>query len=105
MLYDVIKWAQEGDKEAMSYLIEKFTPLFMKYTFKLKYEDAYNDIVLYFIETVKGLDLGEIRCKKDGALISYINIVIVNFYNKKIKELMEKKKVMIDKTIRQGFNI
>ncbi len=49
MLNSTIRNAQKNDEENMLLLIEKFRPLMVKYARKLNYEDAYDDIMLYFI--------------------------------------------------------
>lgn len=92
MLYDLIKRAQKGEEDAMLKLIERFRPLFRKYAIKLNYEDAYEDIVLFFIEFVHTVHLNNINLLKDEILVSYINISVINFYNKKVHKVIEAKK-------------
>ena len=85
MLCDLIYNAQKGDKEAMLELIQKFSPLFRKYARKLNYEDAYEDIILFYMEMIRSVNLERIVSLEDGAVISYINVSIINYYNKRIK--------------------
>lgn len=59
MLNSTIRNAQENDEEDMLLLIEKFRPLMVKYARKLNYEDAYDDVMLYFIKLVKSINLGK----------------------------------------------
>lgn len=96
MLYELIQNAQKGNKEAMLELINRFSPLFRKYAKKLNYEDAYEDIVLYFIKMIKTFKLDEMKNVKEAAIISYINISIVNFYHKSIyRAIHDKKEIAI----------
>lgn len=92
MLCDLIKRAQRGDEDAMLKLIERFRPLFRKYAIKLNYEDAYEDIILFFVEFVHTVHLNDMSSLKDEILVSYINISVINFYNKKIHKVIEAKK-------------
>ena len=92
MLSDLMKKAQKGDEDAMLKLIERFRPLFRKYAIKLNYEDAYEDIILFFIEFVHAVRLNDISSLKDEILVSYINISVINFYNKKVQKVIEAKK-------------
>lgn len=105
MLCDLISEAQDGDKDAMVKLIDRFQPLLKKYAVKLSYEDAYEDAVLFFIEFIKGFNLKSMNSLKDEVIVSYINTSIINFYNKKIQKLIERKKeiVISDLTSEQAY--
>ena len=92
MLYNVVEKAKNGDEDAMMELIRKFGSLLHKYANKLEYEDAYQDYVLYFIELVKSGSLENLKDKNDGAVISYINICVQNYYKKKIQVIIKSKK-------------
>ena len=59
MLYELINSVQRDDKEAMTELIDRFQPLLKKYAAKLNYEDAYEDMVLYYIGLIKNINLNE----------------------------------------------
>ena len=90
MLDRFIQRAQENSEEDMLCLIEKFQPLMVKYARKLDYEDAYNDIVLYFIRLIKSINLKNLTDTSDRVIVSYINRSITNFYNKKIPKLISR---------------
>ena len=49
MLLDTIRYAKNGSSEAMLELINRFDRVIRKYARLLKYEDAYEDIVVEFI--------------------------------------------------------
>lgn len=89
MLRMLIDKAQENDNEALMELIDKFQPLIRKYSLKLNYEDAYEDLILWFIELVKTYKLADLR---EEVIVSYINVSIKNYYNKKIGKLIENKR-------------
>lgn len=88
MLSSFIQNAQENSEEDMLFLIEKFRPLMVKYAKKLGYEDAYNDIVLYFIRLIKSINLTNLTDRTDKVIVSYINRSVTNFYNKKIPQMI-----------------
>ncbi|MBQ6887145.1 MAG: sigma-70 family RNA polymerase sigma factor [Lachnospiraceae bacterium] len=95
MLCDLVEKAQKSDDAAMMELIDKFSLLFKKYAKKLNYEDAYEDIMLYFIELVKTFNLNKLSCQKDEVIVSYINVSIRNFYNKKVQKVIEGKREIL----------
>ena len=95
MLCDLVVMAQKGDNDAMLELINKFTPLLKKYAVKLGYEDADADIVLYYIELIKAINLSRLTCQNDEVIVSYINRSIINFYKKGIKKRIEAKREIL----------
>ncbi|MDE7477868.1 MAG: hypothetical protein K2M91_07950 [Lachnospiraceae bacterium] len=107
MLSSKIRNAQENSEEDMLLLIEKFRPLMVKYARKLDYEDAYNDIMLYFIKLIKSINLDKLTDQTDKIIISYINKSITNFYNKKIPQMVlrQKEVVMSELTEEQQYYI
>lgn len=84
MLIDQILKTQEEDQSATLYLVEKFNPLLMKYAFKLHSEDAYNDLLLDFIELIHNIRLEQIHYKDDGHIVSYIRTSIHSSYIKRL---------------------
>ncbi|MDE6362998.1 MAG: hypothetical protein K2L86_01830 [Lachnospiraceae bacterium] len=107
MLGALIQNAQENSEEDMLALIEKFNPLMVKYARKLNYEDAYNDIVLCFINLIKSQNLRNLTDKADNVIVTYINHSIINYYNKKIPKLISQKNevVMSDLSEEQQYII
>lgn len=107
MLCDLICNAQKGDKEAMLELIQKFSPLFRKYARKLNYEDAYEDIILFYMEMIRSVNLERIASLEDGAVISYINVSIINYYNKRVRQIIrcEKEVALSDLTEEQKYYV
>ena len=99
MLRDLIEKAQNGDEKAMLDLIHRFQPLFKKYAIKLNYEDAYEDIILYYIELIKSFNLDKLRNSKDEVIVSYINVSIINFYKRTVQKLIEAKREIVQSAL------
>lgn len=95
MLFKLIERAQKDDNLAMLELIERFDPLLKKYAAKLRYEDAYDDLLLFFIERIKNFNQEKQICRNDGAIASYIKVCIKNFCNKKGKESAKSKNEIV----------
>ena len=91
MLYELISSVQSNDQNAMTELIERFQPLLKKYAAKLNYEDAYEDLMLYYIGLIKSLNLKKLICTKDEIIVSYINVSIKNYYKKAITKIIKYK--------------
>lgn len=89
MICNLLAKAQQGDTTALMELINRFQPLLKKYARKLRYNDAYEDCRLFFIELVKSMDLKNLNNQEDRVAIAYINISITNFYNKRIRKYLE----------------
>lgn len=80
-IYENIKNAQQGSKEDMLYLIEKFMPLIKKKSYLLRYDDAIGDVTLAFIEVIHKIKLsGFVNDGKDYDIISYIQRSIHNAF-------------------------
>ena len=87
MTIDIIQKSQSGDGDATLMLIEKFNPLLKKYAYKLRYEDAYNDLVIDFIEMLHNIQVDCIHNKNEGGIVSYICTSIHSSYIKKLIEI------------------
>lgn len=72
LLIDIILKAQEGNNEASLILIGQFNPLLRKYAYKLSYDDAYNDLLVDFLEIIKSIDINNLHNNCDGSIVSYI---------------------------------
>ena len=107
MLYELISSVQSNDQNAMTELIERFQPLLKKYAAKLNYEDAYEDLMLYYIGLIKSLNLEKLICTKDEIIVSYINVSIKNYYKKTITKIIKYKNevVLSDLTEEQMYYV
>lgn len=84
MIIDEIVKIKKDNNDSMLKLIEKFNPILKKYSYRLYYEDAYNDLLLDFIELLIIMSTKKIRNTEDGCLVSYITNSIHNSYIKKL---------------------
>lgn len=82
MTTELILRSQTGDKNATLELIKKFNPLLKKYAYKLFYDDAYNDLLVDFVELLKNVKMENIRNKCEGSMVSYISKSIQCSYMK-----------------------
>lgn len=71
-LYEFIKRAKFGDKESLEYLILKFEPIIGSISRRLNMEYAKTDMIIFFIELVKNMNIDNIKNLSDGALVKYI---------------------------------
>ncbi len=95
MTVDIIIKSQGGDGNATLMLIEKFSPLLKKYAFKLSYEDAYNDLLLDFIELLHNMQIENIHNKSEGSMISYICTSVHSSYIKKLIEVKRLRNILL----------
>ena len=72
MLRDIIEQVQNNDNKAMLELIGRFKPIILKYAKRLGSEDAYEDVILYFIELAKTMELNRLASTNDEMIVSYI---------------------------------
>lgn len=83
-----IQMAQKN-KEDLYDLTVMFAPLLKKYAYYLRYEDAYNDLLLDFIELVLKMNLNSLANQSNQTLLAYIQKSIYNCYIKKSKKYSE----------------
>lgn len=50
---ELIIKAQNDDSRSMQQIIERLSPLIIKYSLKLGYADAYSDLCLWVLEAIK----------------------------------------------------
>ena len=78
MLKDLIEKLPNTD--ACLELIETFDKLLRKYARLLRFEDAYEELRLFFIELILQLKNKEICDDNDGYIVSYISKAVRNQY-------------------------
>lgn len=80
-LYLMTYKCQRGDKDSLMKIICKFKPLIQKYSRKLNYDDAEDELILGLVETVIFLPIDTKEyLKKDECIVGYINMSIKNRY-------------------------
>lgn len=95
MTIDIIVKSQSGDSDSTLMLIEKFNPLLKKYAYKLSYEDAYNDLLLDFIELLHNMQIENIHNKREGSVVSYICTSVHSSYVKRLIEVKRLKNLLL----------
>lgn len=105
MLMELIINAQNKDENAMMSLISRFNLLLKKYARKLNQEDAYADMVTYFIELIHSINIKNLKNPSDAGVVTYINRSVYNYYCYKIKEIVLRKNeiVMTDLSTEQVY--
>jgi len=110
MIIEKIIQAQSGNRDDMLWLIDKFEPLLRGYAQRLRYEDAYADLVVFFIEFVQTtIKLHTFDCVCDGKIVRYIEkafyyeflarlrkISIYNDYNVLLSGLSDAQKAKLE---------
>ncbi len=87
MISNLIAESQKDNIDATLLMIEKFNPLLKKYAYKLRYEDAYNDLLVDFIELIHNINLDHIHDKSEGKMVSYIYKSINSSFIKRLMAL------------------
>lgn len=68
-LYGIIQAAKNGSEQDKLAVIEQFMPLIKKYAYKLEYEDAKEDLILFFLELIPKIPN---NLMNDGQITAYI---------------------------------
>ncbi len=95
MTIDIIQKSQGGDGDATLMLVEKFNPLLKKYAYKLSYDDAYNDLLIDFIELLNNMQIKNIHNKSEGSMVSYICTSVHSSYIKRLIEVKRLGKLLL----------
>lgn len=82
---NLIAKAKAGDQDSMMKILATFTPLIKKYSYKLNYEDAENDLIANTIQLVYDMPLFE----NDGQAVAYIESSVRNAYIKYVRNQIE----------------
>jgi hypothetical protein len=82
MTADLITQSQSGEVDAMLELVNKFKSLLRKYEFNLKFDDAYDNLLLDFLILMKSIPLQFLESCSEGMLITYIQKKTYNSYIK-----------------------
>lgn len=87
ILEKLIEAAKDGNQSAMLKIIEKFRPILRKYTRLENYsEDVHSELVLNLIELIHTINLKQLNCTNDYALINYISTALYHSYIRIVKQ-------------------
>ncbi len=90
-LYEVFKKAQDGNKEYVLELYNKFLPLIKRYGRKLNYEEAESDLTIFLLEYIKNVDLNKFKNRNNGEIINYTKLTFKSKYIDILRQLINKK--------------
>lgn len=93
-LRDLLVLARNGEKEACLAMLQRFDGLIRKYTKKLLYEDAEQDLICYFIELICTFPIEKFGEEDEGRIVVYITKSIHNEYIHLLKLLIKRKQEM-----------
>lgn len=80
-LKNIILSAQNSDESSMMELITFFEPVIRKYTKLMNYdEDCRSELIMYFIELIRSLNLTKFRVLNNYTLINYIKQSLYHHY-------------------------
>jgi RNA polymerase sigma factor (sigma-70 family) len=85
MTVDMIVQSQSGRKISTLTLVTKFEPLLRKYAYLLNYDDAYNDLLVDYLELIKKMNVSLLRNIDEGSIVSYIQKSVYSCYIKRSK--------------------
>jgi len=71
-IISLIERAKSYDKFSMELLIIKFDPLINSLSYKLGYDCAKTDLIIFFIKLIYSIKLENIMISSEGALVNYI---------------------------------
>lgn len=81
-----IKLSQEHNADAMENLLCKFSPILKKYAYYLRYDDAYYDMQVNFIELIYKINILDFLDKPEQYILSYIKKSMYHSYIKESKK-------------------
>lgn len=96
MTADLITQSQGGNADTTMALIDKFNPMLKKYAYQLHYDDAYDDLLVDFIQFIHDIDLTKIHNQCEGCLVSYISRAMKCVYIKKSKQKKSLQNIILD---------
>lgn len=79
-LYNIISKAKESDPDSLELLINKFDPIISKLSYKLSYDCAKSDLIIFFINFLKNIKLTNINLINDGVMVNYIKTSLYREY-------------------------
>lgn len=79
-LLESIIEAQKDRNGKLVDLVNRFKPLMNKYAYRLRYEDAFFDIQLRFIEIILNLNTNRLEALEYAELLTYICACVHNAY-------------------------
>lgn len=88
-LFKIVQDYQTKNSNDIILLIHKIDPLLKKYARKLQYEDAYNDLLLSLIETIKKMPISNFNPEYQGAIFNYLSKSIYTSFIKQMSKYIK----------------
>ncbi|MCC0627919.1 MULTISPECIES: sigma factor-like helix-turn-helix DNA-binding protein [unclassified Clostridioides] len=76
--YELIISSRRNSVEDLQEILFTFEPLLKKLSKFLHYEEGNTDLIIFFIELLKKMDLEKFNMKNDGAIVKYIHKSLLN---------------------------
>lgn len=95
MKADLIALSHSGNEDATLELINNFQPLLKKYAFILNYDDAYEELLIDFLELISRIHLDRLRIYSEGTIVSYIQKSIHHSYIKQSKRIKKLRNISL----------
>ena len=104
-LSNLIIKVQSGDKDAMLYIIEKFSPLIKHYARSISVEDAFEELELALLNIVSRLHTDALAIDNEYTILSYLKKSIRNHSFDLQKKNQSNKFILDAHYIRKQHNI
>ena len=95
MIADLIDLSQSGNVDATLELVNRFNPLLRKYTYRLNFDDAYDELLVDFLVLIKTIQFHTFSICTEGAVVSYIHKSIYNSYIKLSKRINKLRNIQL----------
>ncbi|MGO1042553.1 sigma factor-like helix-turn-helix DNA-binding protein [Clostridioides difficile] len=76
--YELIILSRSNSVDDLQEILLIFEPLLKKLSKFLHYEEGSTDLIIFFIELIKKMDLEKFKVKSDGVLVKYIHKSLLN---------------------------
>lgn len=107
-LFELLFYAQNGDKKATEKLYLKFFKLIKKFGKMVNLDGAETDITIFFLEFIKKINLKKLENKSSGEIINYIYISLKNYTFSLVKQVLKKKidesNIIVDQIYYDNFD-
>lgn len=76
-LIEILKSARDNDNDAQLLLLEKFNCTIKSFAYKLNYDGAGTDLIIFFLELCQTMDLYGFENLNEGALVNIFTTLSV----------------------------
>lgn len=76
--YELIILSRSNSVDDLQEILFDFEPLLKKLSKFLRYEEGSTDLIIFFIELIKKMNLEKFKVKSDGVMVKYIHKSLLN---------------------------